>query len=145
VKNTIKLAILFTLTGALLACDAMLPRLAATTEPGSAVTTSAPSTNASSVPAPSGKPSAEWEGIPVMPGAVAAENDAKGYTYSVKASVDDVKNFYVQQLGQQGWQLLGGGQATTNSLIMIFTKGSDTVTVSAIPQSDGTLYVFLAK
>lgn len=139
-KNTTKLAILSVFAGVLLACNAMLPPFAATTSPQSTATgPGAPPAGTS------GQPLVNWEGIPIMPGAVSAENDAKGYTYSIRASVNDVKNFYTTQLGSQGWQVMGSGQASANSLIMIFTKGSDTVTVSVIPQSDSTLYVLLAK
>ncbi len=142
-KNTTKFVILPLLTGVLLACNAMLPPFAATTSPGSSTTV--PGAPPAGTSGPAGQPLANWEGIPIMPGAVSAENDAKGYTYSIKASLDDVKNFYVQQLGSQGWQPLGSGQASANSLIMIFSNGSDTVTVSVIPQSEGALYVFLTK
>ncbi len=142
-KNTTKFIILLLLTGVLLACNAMLPPFAATTSPQSAAT--GPGAPPAGTSGPAGQPFANWEGIPIMPGAVSAENDAKGYTYSIKASLDDVKNFYTTQLGQQGWQVMGSGQASATSLIMIFSKGSDTVTVSVIPQSEGTLYVFLTK
>jgi hypothetical protein len=97
------------------------------------------------LPMPSGVPVANWEGIPVMPSALAGDDNGKSYSFTVKASPDEVQNFYEKEMGKLGWAMFATGQGTTNALMLIFMKGSATVSVSIIPQPDGLMYVMLVK
>jgi len=94
---------------------------------------------------PSGKPSSEWEGFPIMPTAIAGEGDNKGYSFTINASADEIQKFYEKELAKLGWNMLASGQGTTNSVLLIFMKDTGTFSVSMIPQPDGTMYVLLVK
>lgn len=94
---------------------------------------------------PSGQPESEWEGIPVMPSAIAGEGDSKSYAFTIDASLEEIQNFYDTELAKLGWNLLASGQGTTNAVLLIFMKGAGTLSVSIIPQSDGIMYVLLVK
>jgi hypothetical protein len=97
------------------------------------------------LPMPSGKPSSEWNGIPIMPTALAGEGDSKGYSFTIKASSDEIQKFYEKALAKLGWNMLGSGQGTTDAVLLIFMKDAGTLSVSIIPQPDGTMYVLLVQ
>jgi hypothetical protein len=94
---------------------------------------------------PTGKPVTNWEGVPVMPNAIAGDGDSKGYSFTVKATPDEVQNFYEKAMTKLGWNMFAGGQGTTNAILLMFIKGADLVSVSIIPQTDGLMYVLLVK
>lgn len=126
-----------------------LPTSTSTPEPANTPTqTPVPPTETPSAPAlkmPSGKPAAEWEGIPIMPKAIAGEGDSKGYSFTIKASADEIQKFYETKLAKLGWNVFASGQGTTDAVLLIFMKGTATLSVSIIPQSDGVMYVLLVK
>ncbi len=97
------------------------------------------------LPTPSGLPLSEWEGIPMMLNAIAGDGDSGVYRFTINASSDEITNFYGNELGKLGWNLLARGQSTTNSILLIFVKDPSVLTVSIIPQSDGSMYVMLVK
>jgi hypothetical protein len=97
------------------------------------------------LPTPSGKPDAYWEDIRIMPGAIMGEGDNSGYSFTIIASVEQIQDFYQSELSNLGWNLFASGQGTTDAMLLIFMKNSNTLTVSILPQSDGTMYVLLVK
>ena len=97
------------------------------------------------LPLPSGEPASEWEGIPVMPNALAGEGDSSGYTFTTNASLDEIQTFYETELQKLGWSVFASGQGTTDAVILMFMKDAGILSVSIIPQSDGTMYVLLVK
>jgi hypothetical protein len=94
---------------------------------------------------PTGKPASEWEGIPIMPNAIAGEGDSEGYSFTINASIEEIQKFYETKLAKLGWEMLGSGQGTTDAVMLIFMKGTDALSVSIIPQPDGIMYVLLVK
>ncbi len=94
---------------------------------------------------PSGKPASEWEGIPIMPNAIAGEGDSKGYAFTIKASVDEIQKFYETKLAKLGWNAFASGQGTTDAVMLIFMKDTAMLSISIIPQPDGIMYVLLVK
>src|SRR5262245_51134769 len=78
--------------------ETSLPTLTNTPEPTITPTkTLVPLTETPSAPVlrmPSGTPSSEWEGIPVMPNAIAGEGDSTGYYFTINASLDEIQKFY---------------------------------------------------
>ncbi len=94
---------------------------------------------------PSGAPAAEWEGIPVMPGALAGEGDSQGYFFTIEASPEEVQKFYEDTMAELGWNIFASGQGTTSAIMLIFMKDSGTASVAIIPQSGGLVYVMLVK
>jgi len=103
------------------------------------------SASAPVLPMPSGKPLTNWEDIPVMPNAIAGDGDSKGYSFTIKASPDEVQKFYKKEMTKLGWNMFASGQGTTSAVILIFMKDSKTASVSIIPQPDGLMYVMLVK
>lgn len=98
------------------------------------------------LPMPVGEPLSEWKGFPVMPNAIAGQGDDKGYSFTISASTDEIQNFYESQLAMLGWDILGIGTGKDNvTAILIFMKGSETFSVTIIPQSDGIKYVILVN
>ena len=92
---------------------------------------------------PIGKPMSNWEGIPILPNALAGDGDSEGYYFTVEAKPDEVQKFYEKAMANLGWNLFASGNSPTNSIILMFMKDNDLVTISIIPQDDGLMYVLL--
>jgi hypothetical protein len=126
-----------------------LPTATNTPEPTNTPTkTPVPPTETPSAPVlpmPSGKPASEWEGIPIMPNAIAGEGDDQGYSFTINASSDEIQQFYEKELGKLGWNVFASGQGTTSAVLLIFMKDTIMLTVSIFPQPDGIMYVLLVK
>ena len=85
---------------------------------------------------PVGEPDSEWNGIPIMPDAIAGQGDAGGYRFIIQASPDEIQEYYERQLRKLGWTLLGSGQGDTGAVIMIFTGNDGTLRVSIFEHKD---------
>ena len=168
-KTISKIIVILVLVMALTSCSAFapkptetpvptatsLPTLTSTPEPTitpaptkEPTQTPVPPTETPSAPVltmPTGKPVANWEGIPVMPNAIAGDGDSKGYTFTIKATPDEVQKFYEKAMAKLGWNMFASGQGTTSAILLIFLKDTDTASVSIIPQPDGVMYVLLVK
>lgn len=98
-------------------------------------------------PEPVGEPAANWEGIPVMPEAIAGNGDQESYLYSVFATSQEVKDFYCRMLSNDGWGLLGEGQSDVGeSVMIIFSKDTNILTISILPaREDGKVLVMIIK
>jgi len=94
---------------------------------------------------PSGKPASNWNGFPVMPKAIAGGEEQGAYVFTIKATPDEIQRYYQKELAKTGWNLLAGGKSETGAILLIFTKGTDTLTLSIIPQPNDEMYVMLAK
>lgn len=166
-KNIVKTIVLLLLVTILTACTSFSPQPTETSKPTDTSLPTAtntpvptdtptivpsqtpiPATETPSVPVlpiPSGKPASEWQGIPIMSNAIAGEGDGTGYTFIIQASADEIQNFYEKELSKLGWNLFASGAGTTDAVILIFMKDGGTLSVSIIPQQDGTTYVMLVK
>ncbi len=80
-----------------------------------------------------------------MSNAIAGQGDSKGYSFTIKTSVEDIQNYYQKALAKLDWNLLASGKGTTNAVMLIFMKGTSTLSVSIIPQPDGIMHVLLVK
>ena len=85
---------------------------------------------------PVGEPESEWNGIPIMPGAIAGDGDTSAYRFTIKASQDEIQEYYEGELSKLGWSLLATGQGDTGAVIMIFTGDSGTLSVSLFEHAD---------
>ena len=95
--------------------------------------------------APEGEPASEWQGIPIMPGAIAGEGDEESYVFTIRATAQEVQDYYELELGELGWQLLTRGEGKDSSLMLIFMNdAADMVTVSILAKGDESL-VLLVK
>lgn len=93
---------------------------------------------------PKPQPASEWQGLPIMPGAIAGEGDEEGYVFTVKATPQEVQEYYQRELGRLGWQL--SAQENTGSSMMLSFMDSDsaTLTISVLSNGEQAL-VLLAK
>lgn len=83
----------------------------------------------------------EWNGIPIMPGALAGEGDEESYVFTIRAMPQQVRDYYEIELGRLGWQLLDPGDDSTLS----FTNDAGaTLTMSILANGDEAL-VLLVK
>lgn len=92
---------------------------------------------------PDGRPASNWNGIPIMPGAVAGEGDEEGYVFTVKAMPGQVQEYYQLELGKLGWQPFAQEDGDSSTII-IFTDGaSATLTVNILSKGDDVLVLLM--
>jgi hypothetical protein len=91
----------------------------------------------------SGKPLPFWSDMPVMPQALAGEEKSGVYYYYLKASREEVHQYYLQQMPYWGWQLFASG-SKTNGDLLIFIKSHVTVTVGIVAKG-GLVSVMLVN
>ena len=79
-----------------------------------------------------GKPLADWNGVPIMPQAVAGQQ-ANRNTYAFKAPVDSgtIESYYTGKLKSLGWNL-----ADNRWQGMKFTKDKSVLLVTLVPATD---------
>ncbi len=82
-----------------------------------------------------------WQGIPIMPSAIAGDGDEEGYVFTIQATPVQVQEYYRLELGRRGWWLLARGEGNA----LIFTNNaSEMLTVNILVKEDKTL-VLLVK
>jgi hypothetical protein len=93
--------------------------------------------------APAGTPEKEWNGITIMPGALAGEGDLGFYRFTINATSAEIQAYYKRRLAALGWTSFASGTSETGTLLLIFTKETQTVpkktktlSVSIIPFDD---------
>ncbi|MCL4262502.1 MAG: hypothetical protein KJ069_04780 [Anaerolineae bacterium] len=97
------------------------------------------------LPIPTGNPAAEWNGMPIMPQAIAGEGNDESYAFIVEASPNEIQTFYEQELSKLGWSLLGVGEGETGAILMVFQNGAEVASISILTVDSSTQYVFLVK
>ena len=93
---------------------------------------------------PEPQPTSEWNDIPIMPGAIAGEGDEEGYVFTIKATLQQVQEYYQVELEKLGWQLLSQEQSNSSITLLFTDNASVTLTVSIISKGDRAL-VLLVK
>lgn len=109
-----------------------------------APTLSARTTSTLELRMPDGKPAAEWGGIPIMPDALAGNGDEDGYIFTVKATVEEIQQYYETAMVELNWKLFASGEGSTGARIIIFIKDSKTASMALFPLEDGLMYVVVA-
>ena len=85
----------------------------------------------------------EWNGIPIMPGATAGEGDEESYVFAVRATPQQIREYYELELSQRGWQ--SRVEEADASLILVFTRDAAVMlTVNILAKGDECL-VLLVK
>lgn len=133
-------------------CSALAPAPTPTATPSPPSTPTPPPTATRVVPMPSAlaTPSpmeragagtsdagSEWEGIPVIPGAMDGSTAGFSYTYAVDMQIDEAEAFYRTQMEAHGWQL-AERQASDQSMfggpmvILDFKGDADSVNIMLI-------------
>jgi len=94
---------------------------------------------------PDGQPDTEWNGIPVMPGAILGDGDIDAYRFTIKATRDEIQSYYERELANLGWEPMASGEGNAGVFLMFFTDPQDaTLTVTIVPNGDEFL-VMLVK
>ncbi|MCI0552305.1 MAG: hypothetical protein L0287_15245 [Anaerolineae bacterium] len=86
---------------------------------------------------PAGTPQAEWNGIPIMPGALAGETVEGTYQFTIAADFDAIKSFYETELSKLGYELTLDVNEIGGSAILNFQKEGMTGMVVIIPIGGG--------
>ena len=96
---------------------------------------------------PSGEPVEEWNGFPIMPGALTGKADGQGYSFTIRATPEEIEQFYVTELGKLGWQSFASGAKEGGpTVLMMFQKGTDLLTIMMIPtDKEGEMMVVMVK
>jgi hypothetical protein len=97
------------------------------------------------LPIPEGKPAESWEGVPIMPAAIAGEGDSQGYSYVVEGSVTDVQRYYEVTMPTLGYDLFASGEGDTGAILLMFMGDTGMATISIVPQEEGLVYVVIVK
>jgi hypothetical protein len=84
---------------------------------------------------PTGAPPAEWEGIPIMPGALSGGETSEGYEFSTRATIDEITQFYDAALAELGYSLTTSGE-DSGITFLLFERGSAQAIVGILPASD---------
>jgi hypothetical protein len=90
------------------------------------------------LPTPADSPVASWNQIPIMPGAIAGEESQGTYTFTVKATVEEVQAYYDKELPKIGWQPFATGTSENGGVLAIYQKGSQMLTMSIFVQGEIT-------
>lgn len=91
---------------------------------------------------PQGTPVQEWNGIPVMPEAIAGEETQGMYSYTVNATSEAVAQFYTTRLPDLGWKEQFNQPGDTT--ILFYMKDSQSLTITIAPVQDGNRLVWIA-
>lgn len=85
----------------------------------------------------------EWNGIPIIPGAAAGDGDEEGYVFTIKATPQQVREYYELEMGKLGWRSSVEGDGVT-SLTLTFTNDvSETITMNVIAKDDEVLVILV--
>jgi len=79
-----------------------------------------------------------------MPDAIAGEGDGESYVFTIKATPQQVQEYYQLELGKLGWQPFATGNGDSSLMLMFTNNASATLTVSIIAKGDEVL-VLLVK
>jgi len=93
---------------------------------------------------PEGQSASEWKGIPIMPGATAGEGDEESYVFTIKATPQQVADYYQAELVPLGWQPFGTDNKDTSLMLLFMDRTSATLTINIIAKGDDAL-VLLVK
>ena len=93
---------------------------------------------------PEGQPASEWNGIPIMPGAIAGEGDEESYVFTIKATPQQVADYYEAELATLGWQPFGTDNKEASLMLLFMDETSATLTINIIAKGDEAL-VLLVK
>ena len=96
------------------------------------------------LPMPDGELLVSWQGFPIMPGAIAGEEDDNMYTFVIEASPDEVRVYYERELARLGYGLMASGVNDAGETKMLMFIGDDnSLSMFFVPYEDGSLMVSL--
>jgi len=159
-KAIAEIALICILVATLAACDLVSPKptpmpTETETDPSGSIFSNVPTNTPKTVgtvaqssmtglPMPSKTPFETWQGIKIMPAAIAGDEITGGYYFAVDAAVEEIQGFYDSEMQSHGWDLVGVEQGTVGNKMMIFKKDDRNASISITPQSDGNVYVVIS-
>ena len=93
---------------------------------------------------PESQHASEWNGIPIMPGAIAGEGDEESYVFTVRATPQQVQEYYQRELDRLGWQPFAMEDQASSLMLMFTNNALATLTITIIAKDDQVL-VLLAN
>ena len=98
---------------------------------------------------PDGELLVSWQGFPIMPGAIAGEEDDNMYTFVIEASPDEVRVYYERELAKLGYGLMASGLMASGvndageTKMLMFIGDGNSLSMFFVPYEDGSLMVSL--
>jgi hypothetical protein len=77
-----------------------------------------------------------WNGIPIMQEAITGQEDMGDYKYTVKASAEEITNYYKKEMAKLGWKLRTDMMTKVPGTALSFSKGSKYVFFAIEPQGE---------
>lgn len=72
-----------------------------------------------------------------MPGAISGSGDDKGYTFTIRASTDEIQRYYDREMQKVGATPFAIGQGDgKNTVLVIYMLDGGTVSIMMLPQDD---------
>ena len=81
---------------------------------------------------PLGEPAAEWQGIPIMPGAISGGETNDGYEFTTQATIEEIAQFYEAAIPELGYSLTASGEEA-GVTFLLFEMGSAQAIVGILP------------
>lgn len=115
--------------------------------------TAAPTVTFTAAPTPTKTPIAltetptavpQWNGFPIMPGAVGGDGDDESYGFTIEATPREVQEYYEAELGKLGWRSSVQGDGQTSLMLIFIKDASATLTVTILSEGEESL-VFLVQ
>jgi hypothetical protein len=79
-----------------------------------------------------------------MPGAIAGEGDEEGYVFTIKATPQEVQEYYQRELGKLGWRLFAQENSGSSLTLSFMDSTSAMLNISIISNGEEAL-VLLAN
>ncbi|HXQ36086.1 MAG TPA: hypothetical protein VN843_18875 [Anaerolineales bacterium] len=91
---------------------------------------------------PQGTPVESWNDIPIMPEATSGQEfDEKTYSFKTDATVQEVQNYYSEQLPGLGWNQTFNVPADANGGVSVYSKGSNILTLTITAMEGSTVVI----
>ena len=96
---------------------------------------------------PESEPLSDWQGIPIMPGAIKGDESETGeaYYFTIKTTRDEIQAYYEQEMPGVGYQPFAIGDGDGEAVLMMFMGGEGMITISIfeVNEAEGLFYVML--
>jgi hypothetical protein len=92
---------------------------------------------------PDVQPASEWNGIPIMPGAIAGDGDEESYVFTIQATPPQVQEYYQHELAKLGWHPSATDNQASSLMLMFTNNASATLTISIIAKGDQVLVLLM--
>ncbi len=85
-------------------------------------------------------PLLEWNGIPIIHGAITGTGDNNSYRFIINTSMDNVHTYYSAAMNSLGWKLASSDNQN-GAFVYLYIQGTNTVKISISQQASFTVVV----